>query len=101
MEEIDQPGLKRERIIEEPDITNPNVLGEWLDKYVQKPFVGFDDKKHPDGTPYSMDEQIGESKTQLRTVVEDFTKMGRSPEQIKSTLMLSVRGLQKDNEQKS
>lgn len=81
--------------IEEPNIDDPNAFNEWLARYVQRPFRGFEDIKHEDGTPYSEEEQITATKNQLRKTVEDFSspQMGKTPEQIKNLLIASVKTL--------
>ena len=82
------------RVIEKPDLATPGAFDLWLDEHVQKPFAGFEDKKHDDGTPFSLAEQIQATKDQLRKIADEFPEMGRTLEQIQNVLVLSVQGLQ-------
>lgn len=83
-----------EKVIEKPDLTTPESLNLWLDKYVPRPFAGFADLKHDDGTSYSPEEQIQATKDQLRKIADEFPKMGKTHEQIQTVLVASVQGLQ-------
>ncbi len=46
-------------------------LDPWLEKNITKPFPGFEDKKHKDGTPISFEEATEESRDQLRNMARD------------------------------
>ena len=75
-----------ELVIEEPNITNRKAFKKWLDRYVQIPFRSFEDE--------TLEERIKKTKKQLRRIAIEWTKMGRTPEQIKKELVSSVRRLQ-------
>lgn len=54
--------------VEIPDLNN---IEPWLEKYITKPFKGFRDKKHPDGTPLSERELIEATRDQLRIQISE------------------------------
>ena len=85
---------KPKKVIEKPDLATPGAVDLWLNEYVQKPFAGFEDLKHDDGTPYSLKDQIQATKDQLIKSAGEFSQMGKTPDQIQSVLVSSVQGLQ-------
>ena len=92
--ESETPAPTPEKVIEKPNLATPGAFDLWLNEHVQKPFAGFEDKKHDDGTPFSLAEQIQATKDQLRKIADEFPEMGRTLEQIQNVLVLSVQGLQ-------
>lgn len=81
-----------------PDLTNEGTLNQWLNRYVDRPFKGYDDLRHPDGTPFSHQEQIEASKVQLRTVADEWPQIGKTPEQIAEHLTFSIQSLREPDE---
>lgn len=77
----------------EPAKLDLNNLNPWLDERVKRPFKGFGDKTNPDGTKFSVNQQIEVSKEQLRMTVRDWKALNFPDEIIKEQLILTVRGL--------
>lgn len=94
MGDPENPKPEKVKVIEKPDLDTPGALDQWLDEYVPRPFAGFADKTHDDGTPFSLAEQIQATKNQLRNIADEFPKMGKTHEQIQTVLVASVQGLQ-------
>lgn len=84
---------KKQPSIQRPNINNEKAFEKWLDKYVHRPFIGTEDKRHPDGTPLSLDEQIELTREQLRKVRVEWKTLGRSDKVISDILVTSVIGL--------
>jgi hypothetical protein len=83
--------------IADPNIDDPEELNRWLDQYVQKPFLGYEDKKHPNGTPFTLEEQTEASRDQLRQVARDFKLLKRPKTEIQEILKESVVELQENS----
>lgn len=93
---MEQDSLQPEPI-EPPNIHNKRAFETWLRRYVDRPFGGYDDLRHPDGTPFSYQEQVATSIAQLRKTAEEWFQIGRTPEQISNALVDSVQMLRRDN----
>ncbi len=66
-----------------PDINDPDKFGEWLRKYVKRPYKGYEDKRHTDGSKFSYEELLEETRRQLIMAAEEFKGMdGFSDESI-------------------
>src|SRR3990167_8434130 len=53
-----------------PDIKDTENLKPWMKTYIIKPPKGYDDMKHPDGTPFNEGEQIDAYIKQTIAVIE-------------------------------
>jgi hypothetical protein len=53
-----------EKFIPLPPLMDKDAFQAWLNTYIIKPFAGFEDLKHKDGTPYSLDEQLRATRQQ-------------------------------------
>lgn len=62
-----------------PDIKDTHNLRVWMKKNIKKPPLGYDDMRHPDGTPLNPDEQIDTYIQQTIDVIE-FKKARNHPE---------------------
>jgi len=47
-----------------PPLMDKVTFQGWLNTYIIRPFAGFEDLKHEDGTPYSLDEQLQATRKQ-------------------------------------
>ena len=101
MSDLDTPERQIQIEIEDPNIDDPDLLNQWLDRYVQKPFMGYEDKQHPDGTPYSFNDQVEASKDQLRKMAVELPELGAKKEVIIENLKEWVVGLQEDDQNPS
>lgn len=82
--ETEKPGFK---------IVSPNLdnLNPWLKRYVKEPFRSYKDLTHPDGRPFSREEQIEATKDQLRMHVQGWKAIGGPKEKLIQDLIEAVK----------
>lgn len=58
----------------------------WVKKQPVPPLKGFRDKKNPDGSKFSYQQQILATKMQLYFIIDDLCKRGKSSDTIQSII---------------
>jgi hypothetical protein len=69
------------------DPTIPESLVYWIRNNITRPLRGFEDKKNPDGTPYSFKQQMRATYHQIREIVSDLISRGKAQSDIKNILV--------------
>ncbi len=59
---------------------------EWARDNVKKPIIGFSDKKNPDGSPFNLEQQRGETHAQIYWIIRDLCRRGKNSTKIQSIL---------------
>lgn len=90
-ESSEKPTPQPEKVIEPPDLTDPQAREAWINKYVQIAFGGLH------GTP---EEQLEQTKNQIRNIAIEFPERGKSNEYTQNVLMAAVKPLYKGEDPK-
>lgn len=56
--------------LERPNITDPEALDKWINRYVDTPFAGTVDRRHPNSKKFSRQERIEATRNQFRVYPE-------------------------------
>lgn len=96
MSEAEQGSPETENI-PMPDVDNEESFNEWLDKYIDRSPGGYEDLQHPDGTPYSREEQIEAAKEQFRKLVREIPKDRQYKENLAQGLVDTARSIRREN----
>lgn len=82
-----------------PDMDNKDELKAWLKSVKKTPPAGYDAMTHPDGTPFTDEEQIETFINQTLDVVEFKRKRGTPDNELKQMLKMLAdpKSQQRDN----
>lgn len=58
----------------------------WVRINISKPISGFDEKKNPDGSPFSLAQQRSETHAQMYWIIRDLCARRKSSGSIQSTI---------------
>lgn len=78
--------IKRDFIIDQMSV--PEKFIRWIHESITEPIQGFEHKFNTDGTPYSRNQQLQETRKQAIAIVHDFLKRGKSEVEIFEILYL-------------
>lgn len=72
-----QPNPEQTPVIPSPDILNSEEFETWLGQYITTEHydISHNDKKHPDGTPFSKDERAKATREQCRIYAREGAQL--------------------------
>lgn len=80
-----------------PDIEDTDNLKLWIEDNAKRPPVGYDAMKHPDGKPFTQEEQIGAYIQQTLDVIEFRKSRGGLDKTTRAGIIRSIEGITKED----